>query len=374
VLLPNFMRTGSALLLGLLATACGLDPISPSAASGGGLAGTAGAPSSATGANGGTNGEAASVSADGCSAAAKDIYVVSNDFVLHRFDPSKLSFDRVGPFDCIGPSSPDTVSDAKYLFRGMAVDRSGHGWMTMVRIRQSIGSAIFQSSDPQVEQALVEFDTSHATCKVHDFSTVMTFAEYSECGFFTFTNPAPMTTKCEQINERVVGNLAYSAAAGMADVLYGTEDASLISFDPAAQQKKPIGILTAAKMRFSAGLAGTGDGRLFELSSTAGQNDDDVEFGVVQRDRATAAAIDISTIDFDSVHLTPSAMTFWGGDLLFFGTTKNGGSSEASVVRYETASKKLTTLIDSIQNVAPHANDFSAVLGAANSTCAPLVR
>lgn len=60
-------------------------------------------------------------SAGDCGAGEGDIFVLSKEFDLHRFDPSKLTFSKVGPLACPGSGSATPFS--------MAVDRAGTAWV-----------------------------------------------------------------------------------------------------------------------------------------------------------------------------------------------------------------------------------------------------
>lgn len=372
-------KAGMGLLLVTLSVACGSEP-APN--EGSAEPGVSTPPSGSEAAPAGDGfGDKENAPAGACTAESKDIYVMSNDFVLYRFNPGDLSFKRVGQFDCIGPKNPNFFNaGADYYFRGMAIDRTGHGWLSMMRAVDSLGAAVTQPTAAAVDQALVEFNANDATCKVHEYEKIMSFAEFSECGLVFLGTAGYVSSKCEEIGARVVANLSYASPSELTkESLYGTKDYSLISIDPAAKQRSAVGALSEDKKRYSGGLTGTGDGRLYELSAVKKEGERRKwTFSVALRERATAAVIDTTVMDFDSIKMWPSAMTFWGGDLWFFGVprTEDGGADKkaVSVAQYNTTTKTLSTVIPSVGDaIDPSAkSDWTVILGAANSTCAPL--
>src|SRR5690349_15674219 len=82
--------------------------------------GTAGGPSSGGFGNAPTKGSDNAPDGDGCSAEAKLVYVISQDQDLYSFNPTALTFKKVGHMDCPGAGgSPNS----------MAIDRSGVAWV-----------------------------------------------------------------------------------------------------------------------------------------------------------------------------------------------------------------------------------------------------
>jgi len=374
------IKFGVALSIVALGAACGSESANGTsdqdAVSAGGNSTAAGTPDD-------TFGQAEkSLAAEGCSDAAKDIYVLSNDFELYRFHPGNLSFTRVGQFDCMGPKNPNFLrAGAQYYFRGMAIDRAGRGWLVMMRWVDSLLAALAQPWEPAVDQALVEFSTTDASCKAGEYEPVLTAAEVGKCMFVAAGPTETLDSACQRLGARAVSSIAYASKGNTEQSLYGFQDYGLISIDPISKQRARIGPLTEQTEDFSTiGLAGTGDGRLFELSirwKKEASGDYTYTYTLAQRDRATANAIATHAVDFESIRFHPTAMTFWGGDLWFFGipADEEGNAKKAvAVVRYNTETKTLTTVIDSISNAvgAPASDEWKYINGAANSTCAPL--
>lgn len=160
----------------------------------------------------------------GCAKRADNIYVLSTDNDLYRFEPGAKRFTKIGPLSCnAGDGMPNS----------MAIARDGTAWVDYVSVDPFFGD--------DTAGALFEVSTEDASCK-----------------------PVPSTTL--PVNWRRLG-MGFVAADVDNDGLYvtGTGDASqgLAKVDTSNGQLTPIAPFGAPFAGLSAELTGTADGRLF---------------------------------------------------------------------------------------------------------------
>lgn len=248
------------------------------------------------------------VGADGCSEAARLVYVVSDDDTLHAFRPAEGRFDRIGTLSCpAGLATPNS----------MAIDRAGTAW-----VNYSDGS-------------LFKVSTKDARCEATTF-------QKGQSGFVKF-GMAFATDGAGSTRETlyVVGIDAGDRGKGLAKI------------DLSSMKLTPIGDFSGALTGRGAELTGTGDGKLFGFFTT--------------RPSATLAAIDRGrgatsgdqTLGGVSTGVA-WAFSFWGGDFWFY---TSDGSASSSVTRLKASSDKSIDVVK--RNVG------FTIVGAGVSTCAP---
>jgi hypothetical protein len=309
------MQRGRSLLLSLLslgvATACascgsstsrsGFDGTSSSSGSSGASSGSFAPPPSSSSGSSGT-------SADGCSDAAKLVYVVSEENALYSFQPDKGTFTLIGTLDCPSLASPNS----------MAVDRSGTAW-----VNYSDGS-------------LFKVSTANASC------TATTF-EPGQSGFvkfgMAFATNGPNT---EDETLYVCGITGQNGGKGLAKIDLGT------------MKLTTIGDFSGNLRSLGAELTGTGDGRLFGFFTTSPNA---TLAQIAEADAATSGNVDLNGVQTGNAW----AFSFWGGDFWFYTST---GFEPSTVTRLRASS-------DNQIAVAKADVGGFRIVGAGVSTCAP---
>lgn len=269
--------------------------------------------SSSGGSSSGFGGDGGSTSSggnqDGCSDAAKLVYVVSDDDLLFSFKPDTLEFKTIGALGC--PSGGATPNS-------MAVDRSGTAW-----VNYSDG-------------ALFKVSTTDASCTATNFQKNQ--SGFSRFGM-AFASNGP-GSKEETLY--VVGIEALNNGKGLAKIDLGT------------MVLTPIGDFSGALAGKGAELTGTGDGKLYGFFTTS------PNATLAQIDPATGATS--NNVSLYGVKTGQAwAFSFWGGDFWFY--TSNGIAASI-VTRYQPADN------DKISNVKQDVGGFK-IVGAGVSTCAP---
>ncbi len=260
--------------------------------------------SSSSGASGATS--------DGCSDAAKLVYVVSNENDLYSFKPDSLQFTRIGTLDCRagGFATPNS----------MAVDRTGTAW-----VNYSDGS-------------LFKVSTKDATCQSTSFQPLQ--HQFERFGMAFSANGAG--SKEETLF--VVGITGTTGAANDGQGL-GKIDLGTFKLDL-------VGDFSGSLRREGAELTGTGDGKLYGFYTTVPAN-----LAEIAKDTAaTPSPRTLNGVQTGSAW----AFSFWGGDFWFY-TAAAGETSK--VTRLKTATDNSISVVKS--------NLGFMIVGAGVSTCAP---
>jgi len=250
----------------------------------------------------------ASDAADGCSDAAKLVYVVTSDDELYSFDPAALKFTKLFTLNCgSGSATPNS----------MAVDRQANAW-----INYNDGT-------------IWKLDISTGKCS----STAWSKAQkgWLRFGMGFSTNGANTTDETLFLNP--LNELGTSNTNG------------LVKVDLTTMAPTTVGRFTSSLATQSAELTGTGDGRLYGFFTTS-----PASLAAIERTSgATPNVKKLGSVNTGSAW----AFSFWGGDFWFY--TANGGNS--AVTRLKTADDTLSTVV---------ANTGMTIVGAGVSTCAPL--
>jgi hypothetical protein len=293
------------LLLAIVLSACG--PQGKSSGFGNGSEdGGGGDPGKDPGDFGGS--DAGQVGSDGCSEAAKLVYVVSAENELYSFKPSELKFTRIGTLQCQSAGTPNS----------MAVARDGTAWVNY--------------SDGR----LFKVSTANASCSSTTFQP-------RQSGFGS------------------------RFGMGFSSNSAGSKDETLYIADVESAQglgRIDLGSLTVAPVgRFGGNLAvggeltGSGEGRLWGFFTTT-PNATFAEIG-----KGNAQTSDSRTLQGVQTG-THWAFSFWGGDFWFYtANTSLNPSATSSVTRMNTQmNNQLSTVL---QNIG------FRIVGAGVSTCAP---
>jgi hypothetical protein len=224
------------------------------------------ASSSGSSTSGGPNG-------DGCSDAARLVYVLSDTGELYSFAPDKLLFTKIGDVNCPGEIG----------FNSMAVDRSGTAW-----VNGQSGS-------------LYKVSTADASCVA--------------------TRYTPDTG-----NFRTFG-MAFSAdvAGEKAESLYVASNASvntgdgLAKIDTTTYKLTKIGNYGGVVNSTSAELTGTGSAKLYGFFTTTPAKLGDI----AKTSGVTSAIKDLNGVNTGNAF----AFSFWGGDFWFYTAGATGGSN-----------------------------------------------
>jgi hypothetical protein len=299
------MRHVLSVLL-LLATACGSQTTGSGFNSGkdGGTGGTD--PGDDPGDFGSADG--GGLGADGCSEAAKLVYVVSAENDLYSFRPDKLQFTRIGPLRCSSGGTPNS----------MAVARDGTAWVNY--------------SDGRV----FKVSTADASCQTTTFQPRQSgFGSRFGMGF---SSDAPGA------KEETLFIADVESQAGLGKIDLGT------------MRVIPVG-------RFPGGLSvggeltGSGDGRLWGFFTTT------PNATFAQITKTTGQTTDGRALQGVQTG-THWAFSFWGGDFWFYtANTTTNPSATSSVTRMNTQSNNSLGVV--LQNIG------FRIVGAGVSTCAP---
>lgn len=247
--------------------------------------------------------------ADGCTDAARLVYVVSDTFDLYSFKPDQLVFTKIGQLDCAaGGATPNS----------MAVDRAGIAW-----VNYSDGS-------------LFQVDTRDASCKPTAF-------QKNQKGFARFGMAfASNSAGSQEETLYVVGLDGAGAGRGFGKI--DTKTLELVA----------LGDFTGTLAGRGAELTGTGEAKLFGFFTTqpATLAQIDKAKGATSEDKALAG---VSTGN-------AWAFSFWGGDFWFYTSTTD---TPSKVTRLRTSDNSLTVVKQDVGGFQ--------IVGAGVSTCAPTV-
>jgi hypothetical protein len=246
--------------------------------------------------------------ADGCSDAAKLVYVVTSDDQLYSFDPAALKFTKLLTLNCgSGSATPNS----------MAVDRQANAW-----INYNDGT-------------IWKLDIATGKCSATAWSKAQ--KGWLRFGMGFSTNGANTTDETLFLNP--MNELGTSNTNG------------LVKVDLTTMAPTSVGRFTTTLATQSAELTGTGDGRLYGFFTTAPAS----LAGIERTTGATPSVQKLGSLSTGSAW----AFSFWGGDFWFY--TANGANS--AVTRLKTADNTLSTVV---------ANTGMTIVGAGVSTCAPL--
>lgn len=300
---------GAALLVSV--AACGGGGGSSSGfESSSGTASSSGAPSSSGDIS--SSSGASGAASDGCSDAAKLVYVVSNENDLYSFKPDTLQFTRIGALNCRagGLATPNS----------MAVDRTGTAW-----VNYSDGS-------------LFKVSTKDATCQSTPFQPLQ--HQFERFGMaFSANGPGA--------KEETLFVVGITGTTGSANDGQGLGKIDLGTF-----KLDLVGDFSGSLRRKGAELTGTGDGKLYGFYTTVPAN-----LAEIAKDTAaTPSPRTLTGVQTGSAW----AFSFWGGDFWFY-TAAAGETSK--VTRLKTATDNSISVVKS--------NLGFMIVGAGVSTCAP---
>lgn len=252
------------------------------------------------------------VGADGCSDAARMVYVLSAEYELYRFEPDRLAFTKLGQLSC--PSMGATPNS-------MAIDRSGTAW-----VNYSDGS-------------LFKVSTKDASCEATKFQA-------GQSGIVKFGMAFASNAAGSQEETLFV--------SGIQDSLMGDGGKGLAKVDLGTMTLTPISDYSGELAHMGAELTGTGDGRLYGFFTTF----PNATLATIEKSSATTSNIH----DLDGVYTGNAwAFSFWGGDFWFYTST---GTEPSKVTRLHTQTNQLEVVLED-------AGGFR-IVGAGVSTCAPL--
>ncbi len=280
----------------------------------GGSGGDLGIDPGGAGSGGGLGFDAGVSAGDGCSDAAKKIYLFTDSAQLYSFDPPSKTIKLVGQLQC----------PAGFLAtpNSMAVDRSATAW-----VNYSDGSVF-------------KVDTATAAC------TPTTYAPnpfgWSQMGMGFSSEAGNPTAERLFVASTSGGGLASITMPGLALQTIANFSGSLSGLSPE--------------------LTGTGDGRLYGFFVSTGNQD-----AVVARiDKATAATSEEAPQSGIN-NVGAWAFSFWGGDFYLYTATTG---STSIVTRYHPADATSPASTSTYMSVAQLPNGIR-IVGAGVSTCAP---
>ena len=249
--------------------------------------------------------------ADGCTAAARLVYVVSQETDLYSFTPNTGSFTKIGHLECptTGLATPNS----------MAIDRHGTAW-----VNYSDGS-------------LFKVSTSDASC-------VATTYEKGQSGITKFG----MAFATDGTDDTSTEETLY-----ISDVQEGGGGKGLGKIDLTTLKLTLLGDYSGPLAGVGAELTGTGDGKLYGFFTTSPATLAEID----KTKGATSANKSLDGVSTGSAW----AFSFWGGDFWFYTSDgvnpsvvtqlKTSGNSELSVTKNDVGGFR--------------------IVGAGVSTCAP---
>jgi hypothetical protein len=284
-----------------------------SGSSGGASSGSSGSSGDLLGGDGGSG--SSGTAGNGCSDAAKLVYVVSDQNTLYSFQPASLTFTKIGDLGCKTGSQPNS----------MAVDRSGTAW-----VNYSDGN-------------LYKVSTADASCQSTPFKPGQ--HGYTKFGMAFATDAAGGTAETLYVSGIVDGqNGAPATGQGVAKIDLTTYTLTV------------LGDFSGALQGAGAELTGNGAGRLFGFFTTAPAH-------LAQIDKSTGATSAVIALNGVSTG-TDWAFSFWGGDFWFYtADTQFNQGDTTNVTRLKAAT-------DNSLGVVKSQIGFR-IVGAGVSTCAP---
>lgn len=272
-----------------------------------------GSPSGSLGSSGGGGGgdDSANANSAGCSEEAKQVYVVSEQYDLYKFEPDKLAFTKIGRLACAASGATPN---------SMAVDRSGTAWVNY--------------SDGR----LFKVSTKDAKCTGTSFQP-------GQAGLLKFGMAFASNAAGSQEETLFV--------SGIHDSTFNDGGKGLAKIDLSSLKLTPVSDYDGALAKKGAELTGTGDGRLYGFFTTF----PDATLARIEKASATTSESRALEGVFTG---TAWAFSFWGGDFWFY--TSSGPPSSVTRLHAKTGE---------IEVVKQDVGGFR-IVGAGVSTCAPL--
>ncbi len=248
--------------------------------------------------------------ADGCSEAARLVYVVSQENELYAFTPNTGSFAKIGRLECptTGLATPNS----------MAIDRNGTAW-----VNYSDGS-------------LFRVSTANASCTATSF-------EKNQNGFTKFGMAFATDATDGEAETLYISGLSAESGGGK----------GLAKIDLGTMKVTPLGEYTGSLAGKGAELTGTGDGRLYGFFTTSPAT-------LAEIDKSQGATSNQKPLDGVNTG-NAWAFSFWGGDFWFY---TSDGVTPSRVTQLQTSGNGALAV------VKEDVGGFR-IVGAGVSTCAP---
>ncbi len=281
------------------------------------------------GPDGGNGGGSGSGNQDGCSDAAKLIYVVDSNNKLSSFDPSTKMFKDLGTLSCPAASGATPFS--------MGVDRNATAYVLYSGVNQLSGAVT------STEIFKVDTTQPNLPCTKTSFAGTADFKQFG-MGFST---------------DAAMGSDDTLFIAGSAGV--GMGGAKLAKLDVNTMQPTMIGSVSGDPE-----LTGTGSAELWAFfpSDTAGTTDPKV----AKLDKATGTLGTPFTLTALKGAPNAWAFAFWGGDYWVFLARSSGGiipmPGKTVVYQIDGSNGTVKGMTDTMTRT---------IVGAGVSTCAPVV-
>jgi hypothetical protein len=307
-------------ILAAFLIACGPSERDPGGGGGGG---------GNNGPDAGGGGGSGSGNEDGCSEAAKLVYVVDSNNQMSSFDPATKTFKDLGTLSCPAASGAQPFS--------MGVDRNATAYVLYSGVDQFTGTV--------TSTEIFKVDTTQANlpCTKTTFAGTADFKQFG-MGFST---------------DSAMGNADTLFIVGSPGV--GMGSAQLAKLDVNTMQPTPIGAVSGDPE-----LTGTGSAELWAFfpSNTAGTTDPKV----AKLDKATGTLGTPFTLTALKGAPNAWAFAFWGGDYWVFLARSSGGivpvPGKTVVFQIDGTNGSLKGMTDTMTRT---------IVGAGVSTCAPVV-
>lgn len=289
-----------------------------------GAAGPGGTGSGGSGVGGSTfttgSGTGAGGPGDGCSEAAKLVYVLSAENDLYSFKPDQKEFTKIGQLSCATSMQPNS----------MAVDRNATAYVNYVE------------GDGFGDTAGVVYKVSTADAGCEGAPLLGLPEDWYRMGMGFSTDGVGQTSESLFVTGTSFDGL--SPGLGRIDLIANT--------------LQPIGQFSGSLNGYNAELTGTGDGRLYGFFVTT-------PVQVAEINKSNGAIL--SATPLPGVE-TPSywAFSFWGGDFYLYTAPSDleDPTRTTNVTRYRPSDGSIDTAY--MTNIGFH------IVGAGVSTCAPL--
>lgn len=267
---------------------------------------------------------------DGCSDAAKLVYVLSTDNAIWSFEPANKKFTQLFNLDCPTPNDGNL-----WVPNSMAVDRNAVAWVNYV------GTDVLLGGD--VAGKIYRVDITKKTCEATPAVNLPTDWFRLGMGYST------------------------DMAGGTGETLYvsgtGATGKGLGRIDPSSKQLVQIGNFTGALTGANPELTGTGAAELYGFFTFTSDPTKPVHVAAIDKPTAATPSATDWTIPLSTVPEPLAwAFSFWGGGFYLY--TSEDGTSASSVTRFDATTH---TVDSSYALTAP-----MVIVGAGVSTCAPL--
>jgi hypothetical protein len=267
--------------------------------------------------------DAGPASQRGCAESAKIVYVLTKNYELYGFDPTKPALTKRGVVACSNPGQDINFPTNPATPNSMAVDRKGVAW-----VNYSSGK-------------LFKVSTEDAACEPTTFAPGQLGINKFGMGF--------ATRGADTIEETLF-------VVGQEDTASGPVGKGVFTLDLDTMKLATVGPFTGTAAGKAAELTGTGDGQLWAFMTTSPAS-------IANVDRNSGATAKINSIAGLTLGTGSAwAFSFWGGDFYVY-TAAAGGTSAIS--RVDPTDFSMTTLVPNVG---------VRIVGAGVSTCAPLTR